>query len=304
MKNLLTIFMICVTCIVSAQTIPNASFENWHPYSVAGEYPDFWTTSDSISNAYSGGSTAFQGSDAYDGTKSLHLKSTQISVGITITGPGIATNGQINLVGLNFVYSGGSPDTARSRYLNGWYKYLPQGPLDSGQIIVGLFKYNGSARDTIAFGIQRFGGNVTSFSPFFVEMIYQDYTRQPDTCLIIIQSSLGFNDPNLAIGTELIIDSINFTGFVGLNELASSITSVNIFPSPAQDYVYVDVVTKNNIALDYSIYDLNGRLVATSRLKSNHERIDVGDLAEGNYVVKISSNGSSSLYSKNISITR
>src|SRR5262245_48902373 len=106
MKTLRILFLLTVVSIAGFAQIPNASFENWHPYSL-GEYPDGWMTSDSVAKALGNQNNAYKGTDPFDGSFSLHLKS--VSVGIA-QGPGVATNGNISLAGINFVFSGGTAD--------------------------------------------------------------------------------------------------------------------------------------------------------------------------------------------------
>ena len=196
----------------------------------------------------------------------MHLKSTQITIVIfQVTGPGIATNGQVNLVGNNFAFSGGSPDTARSRFFTGRYKYNPLNPSDAAIVKVYLFNNNGvTPRDTIAAGLWEHTGAVSTYDQFVIPMIYRDFVTPPDTCLIILQSSRGLNDPTLGIGSEFVVDSLGFSGFVGVNELKNAISSVNVFPTPAKNEINIDIELKSNLILGYEIFDINGKLVQMS----------------------------------------
>jgi hypothetical protein len=306
MKNLLSVLLLFTGIIsASAQNIPNASFEGWHPY-VLGEYPDFWTTSDSVAQANSSGTpSVFSGNDPYDGALSMHLKSVQISIfGFPVTGPGIATNGLVNLVGASFVFSGGSPDTARSRYFNGQYKYAPANPADAAIIKVYLFRNITGTRDTIASGSLELTGTVSTYTTFAVEMHYHDPVNQPDSSLIIIQSSRAINDPNLGVGSELVVDSLGFSGWVGIDELKNAITSVNVFPTPADKEISIEVELKNNISLSYEIYDISGRLLRSALMNTTKEKVDVSEFSSGKYILKIGDAKKNLLYTKNFSINR
>ena len=303
---LLVVLIFFVALSASAQNIPNASFENWHSYSL-GEYPDWWATSDSVSAANGGGASVFKSSaDPYDGIYSLHLKSTQITIIVfQVSGPGIATNGQVNFVGGNFEFSGGSPDTARSRFFTGRYKYIPQNPADAAIVKVFLFKNNGtSPRDTIAAGLWEHTGAITTYDQFVIPMIYHDYITQPDTCLIILQSSRGINDPGLGVGSEFIVDSIGFAGFVGIDEFKNSISSVNVYPMPAQNEINIDVELKNNINLYYSIFDINGRLLQSALMNSKKEKVDISKLSSGRYFLKLGDAKKNLLFTTQFSIAR
>ena len=287
----------------SAQNITNASFENWHPYSL-GEYPDFWSTSDSIAVALFGGTSVYKGNDSYDGTASLHLKSVLTLIG-NIKGPGVATNGNVAFAG-TFVFSGGTPDTSRSRFFTGWYKYLPTNSTDAAIVKVYLLKYNVllSKRDTIAEGSWEHVGVVNTYDQFIIPMIFRDFISQPDTNLIVFQSSRGINDSLLGVGSEFIVDSIGFSGFVNTNELQNAISSVNVFPTPAQNEINIDIVLKTKINLSYEIFDINGRLVQISKMNSTKEKVDVSDLSSGKYILKLEDAKKNILYSTQFSIAR
>ena len=307
MKNLLSLLLIFGGILTSfAQTIPNSSFESWLPYST-GEYPQGWTTSDSISVNYNGGTSVFSGADAYDGVKSIHLKSVQINVGIPVTGPGIATNGLVNLSGFTFVFSGGTADSARYRFFTANFKYTPASAFDSAMVKVYLLKYDtshASNHDTIATGVQSIGGQHSTYEALVLPLAYRNWIVQPDTFLIILQSSKGINDPNNGVGSEFVVDSLNFSGFVGVEDLKNSVSSVNVFPVPADKELNVEVVLKNNINLSYEIYDSNGRLIQSSIMNSTKEKIDISKLAAGRYIFKLGDAKRNPLYSTSFSITR
>ena len=306
MKTLFTVLLfVFILSVASAQNVPNASFENWHGYTF-GEYPDSWTTSDSVSFANGGGTSVFKSTDAFDGTYCLHLKSTQITIIIfQVTGPGIATNGQVNLVGNNFAFSGGSPDTARSRFFTGRYKYNPLNPSDAAIVKVYLFNNNGvTPRDTIAAGLWEHTGAVSNYDQFVIPMVYREFVTPPDTCLIILQSSRGLNDPSLGIGSEFVVDSLGFSGFVGVNELKNAISAVNVYPTPAKNEINVDVELKSNLILSYEIFDLNGKLLQSSLMNSTKEKIDISSLSSGSYILKIGDARKNILYSTQFSIQK
>ncbi len=306
MKKLLLSFIIIIAGIklTSAQDIPNAGFENWHPYT-NGVYPDFWTTSDSIAVNNGGGKSVFDSTDAFEGSKCMHLKSVAIVIIVfNVSGPGIATNGQISFNGSTFQFFGGSPDTSRSRFFTARYKYFPTNGTDAAVVKVYLLKNNGGTRDTIADGITEISGTHSSYDQLVLAMNYRDFINQPDTSLIIIQSSRGINDPTLGVGSELVIDSLGFSGFVGVDELKSAISAANVYPSPANDHLNIDVTLRNNVSLSFGIYDMNGRMIKSAMMRSTNERIDVSDLSAGKYILKIGDAKLNQLYSTNFSIAR
>jgi hypothetical protein len=299
MKNLLSLLTILVFFGANAQ-VPNLGFENWTPYSL-GEYPTGWTTSDSVAYVLTTTNNVTKGTDPFEGSYSLHMRS--VTSGFGISGPGIATNGAVNLVGTSFEFSGGSADTARYRYMTGQFKYMPMNPNDTGLATVILYRTVAGIRDTTAMGIYKFAGTTSNYTPFTVELHYRDYANHPEMIIVVLQSSKGVNDPNLALNTELVIDSINFSGFVGIDELADNISSLNFYPTPASSELHIDVELKKQDVIHYEIYDERGRLVLQNPLNTGHETADISQLAVGNYVLRIA-NASRNLYSGNFTITR
>ncbi|MFM2206959.1 MAG: hypothetical protein RL213_934 [Bacteroidota bacterium] len=303
MKNLLVVLVsFLVVCSSSAQ-ISNGSFEQWRPYapgSLLGGVPDGWTTSDSLSQSYSGGPSAFQGADPHDGSSSIHLKSTQITVFIfSLTVPGVATNG--NLTG-NFTSTSpglridkGVPDNVRSRKLLGYYKYAPQGQ-DSAHVTVLKWKYDAvnQRRDTIAFGQLALTGQVSSYQPFEVVLVYRDFANQPDSSIIILNSghlplTPVLSNPAVVQGTEFIVDELSFSGVVGIDELDQAIlSSVRLFPTPASDFLNVEVAAVNpSLRFTCVLTDITGRIMFEKTINQGSERLDVSALPAGNYLMQL-----------------
>ena len=206
------------------------------------------------------------------------------------------------------MFSGGTADTSRYRFFTANYKYTPTNPNDAAVVKVYLLNYNDTAspprRDTIAIGVHEITGTHSTYEPLVVPLDYRDLVTQPDTFLIILQSSKGINDPNNGVGSEFVVDSLNFSGFVGVEDLKNSVSSVNVFPVPADKELNVEVVLKNNINLSYEIYDSNGRLIQSSIMNSTKEKIDISKLAAGRYIFKLGDAKRNQLYSTNFSITR
>jgi len=294
-KTFVLLFLLSFTSIAFSQALVNPSFETWTSFVASGgvgEYPTGWTTTDSITKANGGVESAWKGTDFYDGSYCLHLKTSQITyLGFPITGPAIATNGKVNMVGASFIFTEGSADTNRARYYSGRYKYTPAASTDSGLVSVFFLKRNGANRDTIAVGITSLEPS-TSYRQFMVMMNFRDWTRQPDTSLILIQSSKGtINGATVALGSELVVDSLNATGFVGIDELPGDVKSFSVYPSPASSFIILDAELRNQTTLSYDIFDQSGRLIRSGKMSTLKETIDVADLAVGNYIVKLNSNG-------------
>jgi hypothetical protein len=299
MTRLFTLALaILATFTVSAQTIPNASFENWVPYTT-GELPVGWTTSDSIAVALGGGSSVFSGLDAFDGSLSIHMKSINTALGIK--GPGVATNGKIGFSG-TFTFSEGSPDTSRSEFLTGQYKYAPMAANDVAVISAVKLRFNGTSRDTIALAFQELSAQA-SYTSFQIPFVYVDFVNQPDSIIIVMQSSRNINDPDLGVGSELVVDDLGFSGYVNINDPAV-IASFSVYPQPATDKLNIDLQLRNADKIAIDIFDLTGRRVLSSSLNEGSTTFDVSALSTGRYAVKLTNQNGQPVYSTSVSIVR
>lgn len=64
---------------------------------------------------------------------------------------------------------------------------------------------------------------------------------------------------------------------------------INIYPNPANDYVYINCNISDYSTCNISIYNLQGSLVKTEKFKDYHQRINVADIANGVYYLQITS---------------
>jgi len=68
---------------------------------------------------------------------------------------------------------------------------------------------------------------------------------------------------------------------------------VNIFPSPASDFIAIQIGQLNNSSAEIQLYDLQGKLIATSLVKqgSTIAYFDTRLLYNGTYLIKLSGEG-------------
>ena len=65
--------------------------------------------------------------------------------------------------------------------------------------------------------------------------------------------------------------------------------NIIIYPNPATDIVTLNINNANNKDLEINIYDITGTLVKSEILKQNQQKINIGDLSNGVYMVSIKS---------------
>ncbi len=298
-KIILVVFMISGVLFSSAQSILNPSFEDWVTYNL-GERPVFWNTSDSLTASIGAGHSAVkEATDVCD--LSYAVKMTSIGL-FTLTGPGVVTNGVISGNASSYTVSGGTPDTARSKFINCCLKYIPAAPgTDNAIISAFLFKSNGGSRDTIAYSINTIGTTLV-MNNFSFGFHYIDFDNQPDTILIILQSSRGISDAT--VGSALTVDNLTLTGWVGIDDAASQVKSMKLYPIPANDELTIMAELNNPVAMHYEIMDIAGKLVGTSKMESNTEKIDISPLPAGNYFITLRDDAGKKLIADKFTIVR
>jgi hypothetical protein len=285
----------------SAQ-IPNASFENWTPFSstcATGEYPTGWQTTDSLSQCLAAGNSAIRNGGPEKCDMLYSIKLTSVNVPFPpVKGPGVATNGTLTP---QATVAGGSPDTARSAQFSGCYKYTPVAN-DTGYITAVLFRWNGTSRDTIASTkLMLLDTNATMVS-FSSNFVYKDWANQPDTILITLQSSPALN--NAQPGSTLFVDSLGLSGYVGFDERASVIIDINIYPQPAQNELNIQVELYRNIALTYEIADITGRKILSGKMESMNQKVDISSLNRGNYFVALRNEQGTILHTSKLLVSK
>jgi hypothetical protein len=306
-KLILPILLFIAFYNQSAGQLVNPSFEAWTAFNTSngpGEYPDGWTTSDSVTMAVASTHSAIKGIDPFDGSSSLHLKSLQY---FTLKGSGLASNGTIAFNGSSFTFTGGTADTARPKLFTGHYKYMPVDTIDAAVIKVYLLKYDSvnAFRDTVAAGYTEFKNLQTSYAPFNVTLDYRQWLIHPDTFLIIFQSSRGIlNDPTIAPNNEFVVDSVGFSGWVGIDEAIDIVSSVKLFPTPASNELNAEVILKKSIHTNYMIFDQTGKIVMSGKMNGILNRFDISSLAEGMYIFRLDDDHERSLYSNSFTISR
>lgn len=299
------------TVVVFAQSIPNNSFENWVQYSAVGERPTDWSTLDSLTMALSGNVThcAVKSTDARTGSYAIRMTTSSVTVFPfgTVIAPGAATNGRINATLASYTFDGGSPTTVRSKFFQGYYKYTPSSAIDGAVFTVALFRRNAITgnRDTIALGSDTLLGAVNTYTPFSVQLQYFDWVNNPDSCLILLQSSKAINDATLGVGSELFVDDLSFFGTVDIEEASSPVSEWSVYPSPASQDMTVDIRWKQRPSdVLMLVMDMTGKVVMRQPMTDDRMSMDVSVLPEGAYLITLIDGNGQELGTQRFTVAR
>jgi hypothetical protein len=309
---------LAVACLLSfsavAQDVPNGGFEDWATYTGSGssgsfnyDLPDFWKTTDSVSmaNGPFQQSAIRETANVHGGSSALRLKTWPLNIPLPLNlpVPGVASNGSINTTTLSII--GGTPDTVRHRKLTGFYRFIKAGS-DTASIVVGLYKYDTgtNTRKTVAAGTLKISDATagTAYVSFDLDFNYIEGYKPDSMLMYIATGPLAINSGT--VGTELWIDDLAFSGTVGIDELASPVKNLSVYPQPAARDLNVSFELERPLQLEARLLDLSGKLVLSQTLDANRVRLDVSLLPAGNYLLNLVDERGQAVSAKPVSIQR
>ncbi len=271
--------------------IPNPGFEDW-----SGGEPVGWNTINQ--NIFGTDFVCITRDQSNPHTGSYCAKIQTITQNIFIVGPvtmpGILSLGEITLdiVNQTGTVSGGVPINTRPNILKGWFRYLPAAG-DSCIMGIGLSRWNGTGRDTLAYGYTTIGGQNPNWQEFSLPIDYLIW-EMPDTMnIMFFSSNLLTGGP--VTGSVLYVDDLSLEyGPVSVNQPA---VMNEVLLRYSRDGRSVLIQNPVNGVAGLSIYALNGSCVKiVEPLPWQTEiGVDISMLSPGIYIARIvNSDGSCS----------
>jgi hypothetical protein len=107
---------------------------------------------------------------------------------------------------------------------------------------------------------------------------------------------ITFSDNNMVLNkidgttTSFPVSTIKKLYFstVNINSISSpENNSVYIYPNPASDFIYIKNITE--VGANISIYGIDGTIALKTTIISDNQQVDVSDLANGIYLLKVNS---------------
>jgi len=281
--NLTLLILIAITIGTYSQ-IPNNGFENWSTYGTGMTPDDWWSANDSV-NSTNPYFPITRSTDHYPvtiGNYSLRLEnnptyqaSRWAELGIAWTGSWKGNN--------NPVFPVNHPKS-----ICGYYKFLPQNG-DTMDIHFILYK-NGVE---ITQGGFQSPVSVPDWTSFNLPVSNLDYT-DADSARILIAAFYS-NNKNKGLSplgnSVLYVDNLSFDSLIttSINELSAKNNLIDLYPNPASDYFTVKIINTVNEELSLKICTLTGTLVKSEMMKTNQQKINIGSLATGLYMVMVKS---------------
>ena len=263
--------------------IPNSDFENWNSLTI--EQPQLWIPTDLM---FLGGNTSAnmvrKTTDRVSGDYALILEN-DIAL----------TNKQASVTSVNNSRSGYSKPVfrvgGRHSTLNFYAKYQPENK-DTLSVALILFS-NGVPVGNSYFQIDT---AILNYNPFSIDIRYFPGTAIPDSANLSI--CLGTQDARG--NSKAWIDNISLDGFgyVGIDEPANPYrvknAALHIYPNPADDYIFIEYNNQFPEKIEFSIYDLMGKLVFSKTENINLKgkvvkQINTHNYHPGIYFIKVTS---------------
>ncbi len=255
----------------------NTNFEHWNAEyaSMFGEMPVGWFM-------LTGNKEAQKSTNAASGNYSMHVESNVMSMPMmgwydTLIG-GVSVIGHVE--GMSIVE--GEPYTKRPVFVS----LYAQGNLmnnDTSIVLVRLSKDN----TVVAEALGLFGANDLSNTWTQKKLTFEYVNDMTPNVIEMLVSSTGvgvlkgINIGTLTAGSYIEIDKLSLEGNLSLEEDNKWIAAV--YPNPATDVIVIDNANQSTV----SIINMMGQVVVSQYINSEHANMDISQLPEGTYIVRM-----------------
>lgn len=110
------------------------------------------------------------------------------------------------------------------------------------------------------------------------------YTHSPQDTLENMDPGFVFDVTKGALGAMCFFAK----AYENLNVNDLALSGIEIYPNPVDNELFIDL--KENQSINYSIFDISGKLVLTGNLSKN-SHINTSSLANGNYILTLKNDG-------------
>lgn len=304
MKKILLLTTACMLMAAagfSQSNLPNGDMEGWHDVTLGTvtytqiDGPLFNTLNELAAippPIGPGPITAEKTDDAHSGSWAAKLKSenfTMIPNDIFI--PGMMGFTQLDMLN-NGIKLGKPCPGCKPIKFTGWYKF-DQVSGDSCAAILLVSKWNTTLhkKDTIGYCRTDFKVPQSAYTYFEMPVTYGTTGLEPDSMLVLLVSSGGFNPINFQgavgqVGNTMYVDDISIEYPLGVTQVLMPEIGVKTWPNPAKDRMTVELTEAVPGGM-LDIYNMEGKLVTSQKVGGTVSTIDVSGLADGQYHYKL-----------------
>ncbi len=302
MKKILFTATALIAFVFNGLAQADLNFEAWTIVGLPGttaEDPNGWASFNTLNSSFTG-IMPITVSKVTTGTIPSGLIAAKIVTDVipsTILIPNPFTPGQ-NFDTVGFVGTGkviiGSPPTLklgsplpvgiiRPATLSFSSKYSPVSG-DSAFVTAHLIRWNGSSRDTIAYGQYATNTSTASFALNSLTMVYNPaFASAWADSMIIIASSSVFKHSGAKKGSTFYVDNFVWSGYNSINEIENA-GNVSVFPNPATNSISF---TSSLNATAVEVFDIAGRKVGAFEMIGNAVTIELSSFSAGMYIYNV-----------------
>ena len=281
MKKFTIILTVLFAMIIKANAqIPNNGFEQWNNRGNYMEPQGYLTPNSYASGSFYPVTRSTDHYPAFIGDYSIRIENnTSLLPGID--GFGIVLQNRSNL--LNNGPMPSFPIIGHPTSLTGYYKYAP---LNGDTMAVQIILYNhGTYVTGNSFSSKDSAVNWTSFS-----IPFPGYLSADSGSIILSSYNAGGRPPQyIPYGNSVLyIDNLNFDDLINsVTEQAVKNNLFNLYPNPVSDIVTLNIHHTNNSEMTLNVYNLIGESVRSEKLNQVQQKINLGELNNGIYMVEI-----------------
>jgi len=283
-KHAIIIFALSAVTIIAGAQIPNHGFEDWRPLGNGFEPTSWYSTN--IADTMGSYFPVTRSADHYPpniGNYSIRIENRPSLL------PGFSAFGLAMTTRLDGSDRPLFAITGHPVSLCGYYKFQPQNG-DTMDIHFALYKN----------GIEITGGGFLNTNPandwtsFIIQVNNPDYVAA-DSARIAISS---FYSDNLAVqgNSVLYVDNLSFDSLINsVTEPKIKDNLVILSPNPAHDIVFLTFENLKKTEMTVCFYDVWGRKVNSEKLTENRNKINIGRLRNGVYIIVIETGDASQI---------
>ena len=101
-------------------------------------------------------------------------------------------------------------------------------------------------------------------------------------------ANLSGTNGSLTISAEYGESTYKETALVGINEVEDKQIEIKAFPNPSMSSINIEIVSDMQYPVKVQLYDMSGALIQDYLMQSSFMELNVINLSEGNYILKLS----------------
>jgi hypothetical protein len=263
----LIVFALAMQLTLSAQIVPNGSFEEWENNEFGIPEPVNWDVPFNLT-----GLATVSRVDGYNGGFAAQLNAVELA-GIGVIGGWLSS--------FHFPVSEQHP--AITGYLKGTLAET-----DTLYVLAGF--YVNDSTELVGLGFSYYNQNFADFTSFEVNIFYPENVIPNNGWITFF---IGNEDGEASLGSSITIDNIELSSGAGIGEISPVFGTIgNAFPNPASDFLNIPFELKEPDNISIVITDLTGRVVYQKMNNyyvqgANEVNVDLTGISPGTYFYSV-----------------